>query len=146
MESKSCFGFLPLDKDENTLDESAKKYGCYKCNQRYNCLCLSSIITGTSDNKNVDELINSVKIDQKRKIFDESMRKKFNELKKKLWNNQEDYYNEIDSLFINEIDKKENEDLKNFYISYLKANYSIIKEIKRKMEEAMIKLGVNYDE
>jgi len=145
MKMKECFGFLPLDQDDEILDSKAKQCGCSTCDQRYNCLCLSAITTGTLEKKKVENLLNIVKIDQKREDFDKKIREKFKKLREKFKNSPEEFVKGIDSFFIDEINKEENKDIRDVYIEFIKKNYLIVKEMKRKLEDVMMKLDINFD-
>ena len=59
---KECYSTLPLNNKKLT-DKFAGNHHCYACDDRYNCLLVSSITTQTTEKQWVVNLLNDVKAD-----------------------------------------------------------------------------------
>jgi len=140
---KDCFGSIPLDKKDlfqsDLVKEHAGDNGCYECPERYNCICLSSVITGAHDNENFDSMVKDLRLGIRSDDFNNKIKRHYENITGNKF--VEDGIEMINGFFFKEIKKPEYKDVKDLYIKYIKGEYSDVK----KKHDLILKLMTNME-
>jgi hypothetical protein len=122
----------------------ADKNGCYECPERYNCICLSSVINGVSDNSKFNESIKELKLGIRSDNFNEKIKKHYDEIVNSQANSESGGI--MNSFFFQEIKKPEFKEVKEFYVNFIKKEYISAKEKSKSIGKIMINMENFFEE